>query len=280
MAMNGRHLLFRSSHFLRNAGIVKHAQALQRPYSSSQNEGWLKNLLHVKKVEPAKAAHSETLTNKEVVYEMQIHNIKPDRMRDYIQASEHCLKRIHENPDFPCRLFGSWSTAFGHQDQAVHIWFYDTGYHGVKTMSEKLWEDKEYNEYKKLRGEMLMDRSNSLLLPFSFWGKPQPTDTGNLYELRSYHLRPGTLIEWANNWKNGIKHRREHSEAVAGLFTQVGDLYLVHHIWAYPDLQTRKEIREKAWQNPGWDNCVAYTVPLIRKMESRVMIPLPCSPLQ
>ncbi|XP_022085731.1 protein NipSnap homolog 2-like [Acanthaster planci] len=279
MATNGRHLLLRSSQLLRNAVIINHAPALQRSYSSDR-EGWLNKLLHVKKVEPAKAAHSEALTNKDVVYEMQIHNIKPDRMREYIQASEHCLKRIHENPDFPCSLFGSWSTAFGHQDQAIHIWYYNDGYRAVKTMSEKLWVDKEYNDYKKLRGEMLMNRSNSLLLPFSFWGAPQPREPGNLYELRSYHLRPGTLIEWANNWKSGIRFRRDNNEAVAGLFTQVGDLYLVHHLWAYKDLQTRKDIREKAWQNPGWDSCVAYTVPLIRKMESRVMIPLPCSPLQ
>ena len=31
--------------------------------------------------------------------------------------------------------------------------------------------------------------------------------------------------------KSGIRYRRENNEAVAGLFTQVGDLYLVHHIW-------------------------------------------------
>ena len=65
---------------------------------------------------------------------------------------------------------------------------------------------KEYNEYKKLRGEMLMDRSNSLLLPFSFWGKPQPTDTGNLYELRSYHLRVGiNMINMTSFGPNFIK---------------------------------------------------------------------------
>nr|XP_054748036.1 protein NipSnap homolog 1-like [Lytechinus pictus] len=76
----------------------------------------------------------------------------------------------------------------------------------------------------------------------------------------------------------GIVHRREQSESVLGLFTQIGDLYLVHHIWAYKDLQTRKEIRDAAWRKPGWDDCVAYTVPLIRRMETKIMIPLPCSP--
>lgn len=241
---------------------------------------WFDKLLHVKQVEPATEAHSKALTNKEVVYEMQVHNIKPDRMGDYIDLAEHHLTRVHEMEHYPCKLFGSWSTAFGQQDQAVHVWVYEDGYRSVKNMSELLWKDEEYLQYKKKRGEMLVSRRNELLLPFSFWPVPQERDPGNLYELRSYHLRPGTLIEWANNWSRGINHRRDQNEAVAGMFCQIGDLYLVHHLWSYKDLQKRKDIRESAWRKPGWDECVAYTVPLIRRMESKIMIPLPCSPLQ
>ncbi|PIK43633.1 hypothetical protein BSL78_19515 [Apostichopus japonicus] len=220
---------------------------------------WIDKLLHVKQVEPATESHSKALTNKEFVFEMQVHNIKPDRMGDYITLAEHHLTRVHEMEHYPCRLFGSWSTAFGQQDQAVHVWVYEDGYRSVKHMSELLWEDKEYLQYKKKRGEMLVSRSNELLLPFSFWGQPPEREPGNLYELRSYHLRPGTLIEWANNWSRGISHRREQDEAVAGMFCQIGDLYVVHHLWAYKDLQTRKDIREAAWRKPGWDECVAYT---------------------
>jgi hypothetical protein len=64
------------------------------------------------------------------------------------------------------------------------------------------------------------------------------------------------------------------------MFTQVGPLYNVHHIWAYKSLQHRKESREKMWSKPGWDECVAYTVPLIRRMESKIMMPLSFSPMK
>ncbi|XP_071945923.1 protein NipSnap homolog 2-like isoform X2 [Antedon mediterranea] len=245
----------------------------------SPKEGWLSKLLHVKRVEPATESHSRALANKQVVYEMQVHNIKPDRMGDYIKLSEHHLRRVHDNPNMPCKLFGSWSTAFGPQDQAVHIWAYD-GYKSVKEMSELLWKDEEYLDYKKQRGSMLINRSNQLLLPFNFWPEPEIHSPGNLYELRSYYLRPGTLIEWGNNWARGIKYRQSQNEAIAGLFAQIGELYVVHHLWAYKDLESRRQIRESAWQKPGWDDLVAYTVPLIRKMDSKIMIPIPCSPLQ
>ena len=53
---------------------------------------------------------------------------------------------------------------------------------------------QDYLEYKKERGKMLIDRTNSLLLPFAFWGDPPEREPGNLYELRSYHLRVRDFI--------------------------------------------------------------------------------------
>ncbi|KAJ7378739.1 Nipsnap [Desmophyllum pertusum] len=127
---------------------------------------------------------------------------------------------------------------------------------------------------------MLNNRENQLLHEFTFFGEPEPRAPSHIYELRTYHLKPGTLIEWGNNWGQAIQIRQEEDDAVAGLFSQIGELYVVHHIWAYADLATRQEIRQSLWNRPGWDTCVANTVPLIRRMESRVMIPLPFGPLQ
>lgn len=108
------------------------------------------------------------------------------------------------------------------------------------------------------------------------------------------------MIEWGNNWARAINFRRHSDEAFAGFFSQIGRLYNVHHIWCkkiinsllsilkslykklyftgYKNLQERKEIRESAWRSPGWDECVAYTVPLIREMHSRILVPTEISP--
>ncbi|KFM79908.1 Protein NipSnap, partial [Stegodyphus mimosarum] len=116
------------------------------------------------------------------------------------------------------------------------------------------------------------------MLPFSYWGDPEPQNRNSMYEIRSYVLKPGTMIEWGNNWARGINYRK--SSAVAGFFSQIGQLYMVHHIWSYKDLLSRKEIREAAWRKPGWDECVAYTVPLIREMRSRWLRPTSFSPIK
>lgn len=67
-------------------------------------------------------------------------------------------------------------------------------------------------------------------------------------------------------------------QAFGGFFSQIGRLHNVHHIWCYKSFQERKEIREKTWAIPGWDDCVAYTVPLIREMHCRVLVPTEFSP--
>ncbi|XP_028270716.1 protein NipSnap homolog 1-like [Parambassis ranga] len=99
---------------------------------------------------------------------------------------------------------------------------------------------------------MLISRRNQLLLEFSFWNEPHPRQGPNIYEMRTYYLKPGTMIEWGNHWARAIKYRQDNNEAVGGFFSQIGDLYVVHHLW----------------------------VPLIRSMESRIMIPTMSSPLQ
>ncbi|GAA6091884.1 protein NipSnap homolog 2 [Tachysurus ichikawai] len=77
-----------------------------------------------------------------------------------------------------------------------------------------------------------------------------------------------------------IRYRQHNREAVGGFFSQIGSLYLVHHLWAYKDLQSREDTRNAVWQHEGWNEVVYYTVPLIQHMESRVMFPMKASPLK
>ena len=48
----------------------------------------------------------------------------------------------------------------------------------------------------------------------------------------------------------------------------------------YDGLEARKEARENAWRHPGWDEVVAYTVPLIKEMHARILVPNYFSPAQ
>ncbi|CAH8529869.1 unnamed protein product [Dicrocoelium dendriticum] len=88
------------------------------------------------------------------------------------------------------------------------------------------------------------------------------------------------MIEWGNHWARGLQLRSRNQEPVAGLFTHIGELHVVHHLWAYSSLEARKKSRDDAWQEPGWNKCVMNTVPLIRHMSSNILRPTSFSPMQ
>ncbi|XP_065378375.1 protein NipSnap homolog 1 isoform X2 [Macaca fascicularis] len=294
------------------------AAAAARFYSKDNEGSWFRSLF-VHKVDPRKDAHSTLLSKKETsnLYKIQFHNVKPEYLDAYNSLTEAVLPKLHLDEDYPCSLVGNWNTWYGEQDQAglvaqwgvqwcdhglhslnllsssnpptsasrvagtaVHLWRFSGGYPALMDCMNKLKNNKEYLEFRRERSQMLLSRRNQLLLEFSFWNEPQPRLGPNIYELRTYKLKPGTMIEWGNNWARAIKYRQENQEAVGGFFSQIGELYVVHHLWAYKDLQSREETRNAAWRKRGWDENVYYTVPLVRHMESRIMIPLKISPLQ
>ncbi|XP_018596001.1 protein NipSnap homolog 1 isoform X1 [Scleropages formosus] len=231
-----------------------------RRFTHSNDRGWFRSLF-VHKVEPRTDTHSNLLSKKETssLYKIQYHNVKPEYLEAYNSLSAEVQNRLHHDKDYPCEVVGSWNTWYGEQDQAVHLWRYKGGYPALTECLNKLRQNKEYLDFRKERSKMLISRRNQLLLEFSFWNEPAPRPGPNIYELRTYRLRPGTMIEWGNHWARAIKHRQENQEAVGGFFTQIGELYVVHHLWAYKDLQSREETRNFAWQKPGWDTAVYYT---------------------
>lgn len=67
------------------------------------------------------------------------------------------------------------------------------------------------------------------------------------------------MIEWGNAWSKGILYRKEFNQDVGGFFAQIGELYMVFHIWAYDSMVGRNTTRQHTWSKPGWDSTVAYT---------------------
>jgi len=234
------------------------------------------------KVTPRSDSQSSLLTKKQEnhLYKIQFHQVKPEALRAYKKLCSEFIPRMSELENFPMECVGSWSCWYGEQDQVVHLWRYKDGFASFKQANRRLAKEDWYQEMWEDRSKMLQSRTNQLLYEFSFWNEIEPRKGPNIYELRSYHLKPGTMLEWANNWARGINRRQSNNEAVGGFFSEIGDLNVVHHLWAYEDLENRKSTRQAAWEKAGWDDTVYYTVPLIREMKSRILIPLDYSPLQ
>lgn len=96
----------------------------------------------------------------------------------------------------------------------------------------------------------LVSRASQLNQEFALFPTAPPHEKGGIFELRSYHLQPGTLLEWESTWfvnwlssnacsnigarRRGIEARRKFVAPVGAWFSQAGRLHQVHHLWQYP----------------------------------------------
>lgn len=160
----------------------------------------------------------------------------------------------------------------------VHIWEYQrySGYHGSLNA---ISQHPEFPDFDRKLRSLITEKKTSLMQEFSFWPTTPPRQLGGLFELRSYTLHPGNLLEWETHWRRGLKARREVMEGVGAWFVQIGDLNTVHHLWQFANLEERKTRREDCWRIPGWAETVHKTVPLIQSMNSKILIPMPWSPV-
>lgn len=128
-------------------------------------------------------------------------------------------------------LAGSWTVNVGDQDQALHLWQYRGGFAKIDEAFTILNNNADYKSLVVEQGKVVRSRHLQYLLAFSYWPQIKKRDPSNIYEIRSYALKPGTMIEWGNNWARAINYRKNNDEPFAGFFSQIGRLYNVHHIW-------------------------------------------------
>ncbi|XP_014665825.1 PREDICTED: protein NipSnap-like [Priapulus caudatus] len=152
------------------------------------------------KPEAVHDAHSKLLTDKEHVYELQHQLVKPDHMGEYLDIYGKYVNTVNTRGDLSCELIGSWTVSVGDEDEIIHLWRYKNGYRDVSRAMELSRQDPEYRQFLHKLRCMLRSRTNQLLLEFSFWPVPEPRPPTHIYEMRSYLLKPGTMIEWGNNW--------------------------------------------------------------------------------
>ncbi|KAJ7631248.1 hypothetical protein FB45DRAFT_917954 [Roridomyces roridus] len=231
------------------------------PASSRRSLSVIQSLLHgsPEAREHETLQHSRLVGRGKYVHGFDIHRVKPDKTEEYKAAAEKYYLGVKNDPALGTKLTGNWEVVVGEQDTFIHI--------------------LEFDGYEKIRDLHVTSRVGCIFL-FAFLPTAPPHAEGGIFELRSYQLKPGTLLEWENTWRKGIEARRKFVAPVGAWFSQVGRLHQVHHLWQYPSLEVRKELREQAWQIDGWAETVSKTSQLTKFMDAFVLRPLPFSPLQ
>lgn len=223
---------------------------------------------------------SKALVRGKYVHEVGIHSVIPAAAPEYLDLVSKYYPLIAANPEHNVNLVGSWRHVVGDQDTYTHIWEFK-GYPGFHNSQVSIHKDPLYIEYLQKLRPLLRSRQSHLMQEFNFWGgTASPRQYGGIFELRTYDLKPGKLMEWETSWKRGLECRKQVMEPVGAWFTNLGDIHQVRHLWQFADLEHRRISRQKCWELPGWSDTVHETVELTQKMQSNILVPLSFSPLK
>ena len=72
----------------------------------------------------------------------------------------------------------------------------------------------EFAEFDRKLKKLIKSKRTSLMQEFSFWPTTSPRKLGGVFELRTYTLHPGNLLEWEHHWRKGLEARKEVMEGV------------------------------------------------------------------
>ncbi|TYJ54487.1 hypothetical protein B9479_004811 [Cryptococcus floricola] len=212
--------------------------------------------------DPAHHPHSALVGRNKYIHEKITHSVPPSSRQAYLSAAEtYYAALIGRGAALGgIKLMGSWENIVGDVGSFTHILEHD-GYKGYDQSLRGLRHDPELS---KLQNDMLnhiTSRQHQLVSEFSFWPSSPPHSSGypdgGVFEMRSYLLKPGSLLDWEYAWRQGLEARKKfvvrltfHSTfqfqfqalmnglfwqvPVGAFFSQAGLLHEVHHIWQYP----------------------------------------------
>jgi len=95
---------------------------------------------------------------------------------------------------------------------------------------------------------------------------------------RTYTVIPGKLPELLKIYEEyGLPLQRKYLGEPIGWYVSmdIGELNQVVHMWQYEDLADRAARRAKLAADPGWQDYIKFGMPLLQKMENKILSPAP-----
>ncbi|MGH8010042.1 MAG: NIPSNAP family protein, partial [Candidatus Binatia bacterium] len=131
----------------------------------------------------------------------------------------------------------------------VHVWPYESLQRRAEIRAQVV---KEESRWPPKVLDLIETMEAEIFLPAPFM-QPLPNQRlGNVYEMRTYLYRPGTMAEVLKRWAEAVPQRVQLSPLVACLYSEIGELNKFVHIWAYQDLEERDRIRAESLKLPQW----------------------------
>jgi hypothetical protein len=203
-----------------------------------------------------------------MIIEMRTYTLKPGTTPDFEKAFEEDLQyRTKISP-----LGAFFRSDVGPLNQVIHIWPYESF-----AEKDRIGADARKTGHwpPKVR-DFLVTQESKVFQPAPFSPPLEPRKLGNIYEIRTYTVKPGTIPNLIERWQECIEDRVKLSPLAAGWHTIYGPLNQWVHIWPYKDAGERSRIRAESQKLPNWP---PKTREFILEQRNQLVIPANFSPL-
>ena len=205
-----------------------------------------------------------------MIYEVRTYNLKPGSVPGY---EENFAKALPHREKYS-KLGAFWHTEFGPLNQVIHVWPYETL--GDRTrIREEAAKDPNWPPHND--PDVYLSMESEIFNPAPFmrqFGGDQAL--GNVYEMRTYIYKTGSMNEVIKRWEAAVPHREKYSPLAAAMYTELGGLNKWVHIWPYKDLAHRSEVRAEAVKDPNWPPGAHE---FLVHQENKLLVPAPFSPM-
>lgn len=211
-----------------------------------------------------------------MIHELRTYTLKPGSAPEVAKNAGEVGRAIRG--DNFGKLEGYWITEIGALNQVMHLWSYKDLNERARLRAALGKNDRWVNEYIPLIRPHLVRQDIRLLNPVLGINNPGPGHS--VYELRYYRTKPGAAKAWCDHIVAAMPVREKYSKCVALWQTEASQPNEVCHLWGYADLNARMAARGGAVKDPGWQEFLKKSGPLLEEMNNIVMIPAAHSPLK
>lgn len=211
-----------------------------------------------------------------MIHELRVYTLWPGNVPAFLKLAGERAMPIRGDDHGICR--GYWFSEFGVLNQIYHLWEYED-LNARAEIRARLGQNPTWqSEYVQHVYPLIRHQQVRLMhprLPFK-----APEGEGNIYEYRNYRLKTGKAAEWFGHFQEIMPTREKYSPNVCAWVTESPEPNEVSHLWVYPDQNTRLEVRGQVAQDPAWGEFLPKSGPLMKEMNSTLLLPAPFSPLK
>ena len=205
-----------------------------------------------------------------MIYEVRTYTFKPGFVGKWVAG----FCEVFASGSTPPELGGLWHTDIGPLNEAVQIWMYDDLEHRA-TVNAKI--EKEAG-WPPNGNDGILDQDSQIFTPAPFSPKlGGGQKLGNIYEMRTYQFRPGSIPAVLDAFEPALKGGRlDLSPLAAMMYSDTGGLNVLMHLWPYESYAQRDSVRSKTKNLDAWPPNIG---PYLLGQKNKILIPAACSPM-